>query len=261
MNELARTHFNLEIPVEAAAHFETYAALMTEWNERINLTNITKLEDIRIKHFLDALSVLTLPNLPTKAMVLDMGTGAGVPGLPLKIACPDWSVTLMDATRKKIDFLNLVIETLMLSDIQAVQMRAEEAGQDVHHRETYDLVLARSVARMPTLAEYLLPLCKMGGLCIAMKGETANTELNDAKFALQTLGGELESVHEVHLPNVEHTHYLACIRKVRRTPRKYPRRTGLPSKTPLTSHLKPISNANSNQAEGGKQDAVGGENI
>lgn len=233
MNKLAKTHFNLELPDEATAHFATYAALIAEWNERINLTNITEPEEIRIKHFLDSLSVLTLPNLPENPSVIDVGTGAGVPGVPLKIARPAWHVTLMDATRKKIDFLNRVIETLQLSDVRAVQMRAEEAGQHINHREKYDLVIARSVARMPTLAEYLLPLCKVGGLCIAMKGETVYAELEDSKVAFQTLGGELENVTEIHLPNVEHTHYLACIRKTRKSPRKYPRRTGIPTKNPL----------------------------
>lgn len=232
--DLARTHFQLEISDSQAIAFESYAALITEWNERINLTNITDAEGIRVKHFLDALSVLTLKNLPEQAAVIDVGTGAGVPGIPLKIMRPNWHMTLMDATRKKVDFLNLVIENLKLHPLQAIQARAEEIGQNPLHRENYDVVIARSVARMPTLAEYLLPLCKIGGVCIAMKGETVYAELEDARFALQTLGGELESVSEIRLPNVEHTHYLACIRKTKRTPKKYPRRTGLPTKMPLT---------------------------
>lgn len=234
LTELAQAHFKIEISDQAAQQFESYANLISEWNERINLTNITDPTGIRVKHFLDSLSVLTLPNLPEKANVVDVGTGAGVPGVPLKIACPEWHVTLMDATRKKVDFLNMVIETLELPHLQAVQARAEEAGQAPQHREKYDMVIARSVARMPTLAEYLLPLCKVGGLCIAMKGETVYTELEDAKFALQTLGGAVENVQEIQLPNVEHKHYLACIRKTKRTAKKFPRRTGLPTKMPLS---------------------------
>lgn len=238
LKESAKIHFNLELLDETAARFDAYAALITEWNERINLTNITDPQEIQIKHFLDSLSVLTLPHLPEKATVIDVGTGAGVPGLPLKLVRPQWEITLMDSTRKKIDFLNLVIENLKLTGIRAIQMRAEEAGQDIHHREKYDIVMARSVARMPALAEYLLPLCKVGGLCIAMKGETVYAELEDAKFAFQILGGELETVTEIHLPGVEHTHYLASIRKSKRTPKKYPRRAGVPARYPLTENSK-----------------------
>lgn len=233
LKALAKTTLDLNLSEAALAAFEMYAALIIAWNERVNLTSITDPDQIRIKHFLDSLSVLSLPNLPDHAHVIDVGTGAGLPGLALKIVRPDWRITLIDATGKKITFLREVIAELKLEGITAEQIRAEDAGQNLAHREQYDVVLARAVARLPILAEYLLPLCKVGGLCVAMKGETAQVEAADAEFAIRTLGGQLERLQVVELPEVDEKHYLVGLRKVSATPRAYPRRVGIAAKKPL----------------------------
>jgi 16S rRNA (guanine527-N7)-methyltransferase len=233
LKEQAKTLFKLDLSDEMLRAFDLYTAQLIEWNQRFNLTSITDPEEIQIKHFLDSLSLLTLPNLPEKAQVIDVGTGAGLPGIVLKIVHPRWRVTLIDATAKKIKFLNHVIKTLGFDHTTAQQIRAEDAGQNKRYREQYDLVVARAVARLPTLVEYLLPLCRMGGLCVAMKGDTAQTEMEDAAFALKILGGQLEPLPTISLPTLDQFRYLIPIRKVAPTPSQYPRRAGIPSQKPL----------------------------
>jgi 16S rRNA (guanine527-N7)-methyltransferase len=233
LKELAKIHFDLDLSPEMLAAFEAYAVLLIDWNQRMNLTSIIEPDAIRVKHFLDSLSLFQIPNLPESGRFIDVGTGAGLPGFALKFVRPAWRGVLIDSTRKKIDFLNHVIESLGLEGIRAEQLRAEDAGQRKDLRERFDLVTARAVARMPVLAEYLLPLCTVGGLCVAMKGDTAQTETDDAAAAIQTLGGQVEEIIPVQLPDVEQTHYLLCIRKVAPTPKQYPRRAGIPSKNPI----------------------------
>jgi 16S rRNA (guanine527-N7)-methyltransferase len=233
LKELAKTHFDIDLSSDMLTAFETYQSLLIDWNQRMNLTSITQPDAIRVKHFLDSLSLFQIPNLPERGRFIDVGTGAGLPGFALKFVRPAWRGVLIDSTRKKIDFLNHVIETLALDGVRAEQLRAEDAGQRKDLRERFDLVTARAVARMPILAEYLLPLCAVGGLCVAMKGETAQTETDDAAWAIQTLGGEVENLIPIQLPDVEQTHYLVCIRKVAPTPKQYPRRAGVPSKDPI----------------------------
>lgn len=233
LKEQAKLLFNLALSDEMVQMFNSYAAQIIEWNQRFNLTSITDLAGIQVKHFLDSLSLFALPNLPEKAHVIDVGTGAGLPGIALKIIRPAWQVTLIDATGKKITFLNHVINTLGLKEIIALQIRAEDAGQDKRHREHYDWVVARAVARLPTLAEYLLPLCRVGGLCVAMKGDTAQTEIEDAAYALRILGGQFDPPQTIWLPTIETPRYLIPIRKVAPTPSQYPRRAGIPSQKPL----------------------------
>lgn len=217
----------------AIQRFATYQTELIAWNEKINLTSIIEPQAILIKHFLDSLSILSLPNLPEAPNVMDIGTGAGLPGMALKIARPDWTVVLSDGTAKKITALNAMITAIGLTGIQAIQGRAEELGQQPRHRGQYHLVTARALARLPILLEYMLPLCQLGGLCIAMKGDTAALEIDDSANALKTLGGQIEAVTPVQLPTVEQPHYLVSIRKVAKTPTLYPRRAGLPSKSPL----------------------------
>ena len=231
LGDLAKTHFDLDLSPEALAAFDAYADLLIEWNQRMNLTSIIEPDAIRVKHFLDSLSLLQV--LPERGRFIDVGTGAGLPGIALKIVRPTWRGVLIDSTGKKVDFLNHVIAALGLEGIRAEQLRAEDAGQRKDLRERFDFVTARAVARMPTLAEYLLPLCSVGGLCVAMKGETAQTESEDASLAIQTLGGALEDLIPVQLPDVEQTHYLVCMRKVSPTPKNYPRRVGVPAKNPM----------------------------
>ncbi|MFP4324141.1 MAG: 16S rRNA (guanine(527)-N(7))-methyltransferase RsmG, partial [Anaerolineales bacterium] len=232
-HELAQHHLGVHVAPEAVAGLARYQALLLDWNQQMNLTAITDPAAIAVRHFLDSLSVLTLPNLPAQARLIDLGTGAGLPGIPLAIMRPAWRVHLVDATGKKITFLRTVINALGLQNASAEQARAETLGQAGDYRATYDLVTARAVAHLPVLAEYMLPLCAEDGLCIALKGDTAHTEKDDAAQALRILGGEIERIARVDLPGVEMPHYLVCIRKVAPTPAMYPRRDGVPRKNPL----------------------------
>jgi 16S rRNA (guanine527-N7)-methyltransferase len=186
--EGARALLHLDLTPAQLAAFETYARLLREWNERFNLTGITDDQGLQVKHFLDSLTVL--PALPTgAARVADVGTGAGFPGLPLKLIRPELRLTLIEATGKKVTFLEAVIAALNLSGVAVVKARAEEIGQDPAHRERYDAVLARAVAELPVLLEYTLPLARVGGAVIAQKGEAAPAEAETAEAAARRLGG------------------------------------------------------------------------
>jgi 16S rRNA (guanine527-N7)-methyltransferase len=217
------------------AALDSYAAELLVWNEKMNLTAITDPEGVQVRHFLDSLSILGIPleGLPDAARVLDVGTGAGLPGLVLKIVRPAWGVDMFDATKKKVDFLKHVIGHLNLKGVKAFQGRAEEVAHDPRHREAYDLVVARALARSATLAEYLLPFCKVGGWVLMQKGPTPQEELAEADYAIRELGGQVEGLHPVHLPGLEAPHHLICLRKIAPTPDFYPRMTGIPSKRPL----------------------------
>lgn len=209
-----------------------YRDLLLEWNARFNLTAITDDESIVARHFADSLSVL--PVLSAGALtLLDVGTGAGLPGIPLKIARPDLRVTLMDGTGKKVAFCQAVIDNLRLTGIRALHGRAEEAAHQREHRERYDAVVARALAPMRTLLEYLLPFTSVGGCCIAMKGSDAQIETEQAAHAIGVLGGELARVQAVTLPNLPDQRALVVIRKSRNTPRLYPRQAGKPRTAPL----------------------------
>lgn len=224
--------FGVRLSPEQVQQFEALSALLIDWNERINLTAITDPEGIRVRHFLDSLS--TAPFVKPNQRIVDVGSGAGFPGLPVAIAFPEVHVTLMDSTGKKVAFIQHTIETLGLKNAQAIQTRAEDAGQSSQHRQQYDLVLARAVARLPALLEYLLPLTKINGHCIAMKGDTAEEEANSARQALQILGGILHKIDSVDLPGIDTQHFLIVVRKVAPTPPSYPRRTGIPTRDPIT---------------------------
>ncbi len=228
----AQSLLQLTLTPEQLAGFDTYAALLREWNERFNLTAITDPEGIQVKHFLDSLSVLTaLPAGPLR--VIDVGTGAGFPGLPLKIMRPELDVTLVEATGKKITFLEAVVGELGLRGVSVVKARAEEIGQDPAHRERYDWALARAVAELPVLLEYLLPLVRPGGAVLAQKGASAEAEAQAASGAARRLGGRLREVRPVQLLGLPDPRYLVVYDKISATARQYPRRPGVPSKTPL----------------------------
>ncbi|MEP7285434.1 MAG: 16S rRNA (guanine(527)-N(7))-methyltransferase RsmG [Chloroflexota bacterium] len=231
--EATRDLLGLELTAEQQQTFERYAHEIVTWNERVNLTAITEPLAIEMRHFLDSLSILKVTQMPANLRVIDVGAGAGLPGVPLKIVCPQIALTLLEATGKKTTFLEHVISQLGLTNTKVVNARAEEAGQNPTHREQYDLVLARSVAHLPILAEYLLPLCRVGGRCIAMKGESAAAEVGLAENAIRVLGGRFTQLTAVELPHVAETHYLIVIEKVAATPYHYPRKPGLPSKKPL----------------------------
>jgi 16S rRNA (guanine527-N7)-methyltransferase len=231
--QATRDLLGFDLTAEQQQAFDRYVQLIIEWNEKVNLTAITEPLAIEIRHFLDSLSILKVASLAPNASVIDVGAGAGFPGLPLKIIAPQIKLSLLEATGKKIKFLEAVVEALKLNGVKMVNARAEDAGQDRSQREKYDLVVARAVAHMPILAEYLLPLCKIGGRCIAMKGESAANEISLAENALRILGGRFVQITPVELPHVAETHYLVVIEKIAATPPMYPRKPGIPSKKPL----------------------------
>ncbi len=230
----ARDLFGVELTPEQVTALLTVETLLIEWNERVNLTSIIEPDAIRVRHFLDSLSPVLVTDLAEGNRVVDIGTGAGFPGLPLAIVFPDIQVTLIDSVGKKITFIQHVIDALGLTNATAIHARAESAGQDIAHRASYDLVLARAVARLPGLVEYMLPLAKIGGCCIAMKGATAHDETKDAARAIVAFGGKLNGIAQLQLPTVEHPHYLIAIDKVSATPPEFPRRPGTPTRDPIT---------------------------
>jgi len=230
----ARALLNLELTPAQLAAFQTYSDELRAWNEKFNLTAITNLAEIQVKHFLDSLSILkALPPGNPRLSLIDVGTGAGFPGLPLKIVNPALQLTLVEATGKKARFCEHIAQTLKLGGVTVVHARAEEIGQRPEHRERYDWALARAVAEMPVLAEYLLPLVRRGGHAVAQKGQGAPAETYGAARAIQKLGGELEYISEVELPGIAEPRYLVVLKKVAATPLQYPRRPGLPGKDPI----------------------------
>ncbi len=215
------------------AAFKRYEDELSLWNTQHNLTAIRDPENIRVKHFLDSLSVYLAMRGTTMDKVIDVGTGAGFPGLPLKILCPNIKITLVDSVGKKAAFCQHIINILGLENVEVIQARVETLGQDTQHREQYDWALARAVAVMPVLLEYLLPLVRIGGHILAMKGESAPVESHSAEKATQLLGGHLQQLIPVTLPGVAEERYLVVVSKVAATPKKYPRRIGIPAKRPL----------------------------
>ena len=228
------TLVGLELSKSQLDALKTYEDALLEWNERISLTAIRDAEGVRIKHFLDSLTVLLAwDRQKPPERLIDIGTGAGFPGLVLKLIWPNTQVTLVESVHKKVDFCQHIVERLGLSQVQVVSERAEVVGQDPIHRHVYDLAVARAVARMPILMEYLLPLVHRNGIVIAMKGESAPAETHAAGNAISLLGGRLNKLVRVELPGVVEERFMVVVEKIARTPEEYPRRTGLPSKNPI----------------------------
>ena len=233
----------LRVPLarDQIEQFRIFAALLAEWNEKMNLTAIADSEGVQTKHFLDCLVGLPLvaeeigEALPPQMALscIDIGTGAGFPGLPLKIAWPSLKLTLVDGTAKKIRFLTEVVNALSLENVRLVQGRAEELGRHPRYRGQFDLVAARAVARLNTLAEYLLPFVRQGGLALAYKGPNATKEFIEARQAIDQLGGETVRFAPVEVPQLDEERRILLIRKVRKTPKQYPRQQGLPRMNPL----------------------------
>lgn len=221
----------LNVNDEVLNKFWVYMTNLLEWNEKINLTAITDEDDIILKHFIDSLTILEY--IPEKSNVIDVGTGAGFPGIPLKIVREDINMTLMDSLNKRITFLNEIINKLGLKKINAIHSRAEELAKMPEHREKYDIAVSRAVANLSTLSEYMIPFVKVGGKCICMKGSNIEEELKTAKNAIKELGGEIEKVINFKLPDSDNERNIIIIKKVRNTKSKYPRKAGMPSKEPL----------------------------
>ena len=211
--------------------FYNYMNLLIEWNKKINLTAITEPDEIILKHFVDSLTISKYISDGTR--VVDVGTGAGFPGIPLKIYRQDIEITLLDSLQKRINFLDEVIRELNLEKIETVHSRVEDFGKDKKYREKFDISTSRAVANLATLSEYLLPLVKIGGKVISMKGSLIEEELENSKNAIKILGGEIERVDEFDLPNSDISRNIILIDKIKETPNKYPRKAGEPSKKPL----------------------------
>ena len=209
---------------------QKYSELLIEWNEKINLTAITEPKEIAVKHFLDSLTPILTGHV--KGKVIDVGTGAGFPGLILKIAKPEISLTLLDSLNKRINFLKEVSGELGLSEVEFVHSRAEDGGRGAY-REKFDTVVSRAVANMTVLSELCLPFLKPGGRFLALKGPLADEELTAAKRAIHILGGEIEDVFEAEIPFSELSHKIIIVKKIRHTPMQYPRKAGIPTKNPL----------------------------
>ena len=213
--------------------FRDYEQELINWNEKFNLTAIREVEGIRTKHFLDSLSALLELKDPAPETLVDVGTGAGFPGIPLKIALPDLHLTLVESVGKKSEFCRHTAGLLQLENVEVLSLRAEDMGQLPQYRERFDWAVARAVSSMPVLAEYLLPLVRVGGGVLAQKGENAHAEVQNAERAIQLLGGNLRKIRIVTLPGVADERYLVVMEKKAATPKQFPRRAGLPARKPL----------------------------
>ncbi|HLF27270.1 MAG TPA: 16S rRNA (guanine(527)-N(7))-methyltransferase RsmG [Anaerolineae bacterium] len=224
---------NLSLAADQVDRFERYAAELVDWNRRINLTAITDPLEIVHKHFLDSLSILSVCDLHMGERIIDVGSGAGFPALPIRIVRPDLHVTLLEATRKKCDFLRHMVEALALDRVTVVHARAEDVAHDPAQREQYATALARAVAGLATLSEYLLPFVRIGGQAIAQKAGAVETEVGAAGAAIEVLGGRLQRVTPATVPGVMESRAILLIEKIAPTPEKYPRRAGMPEKRPI----------------------------
>lgn len=216
---------------EQLRQFYKYMELLLEWNKKINLTAITEPNEVILKHFIDSLTINKY--IKENSSIADVGTGAGFPGIPLKIFRPDLEITLVDSLNKRINFLNEVISKLDLKNIFTVHSRIEDFGKDKKYRESFDYVTARAVANISVLSEYLLPISKIGGQCVCMKGSNVKDELNEGKNAINVLGGKVNCIDEFVLPDSDISRNIIIIDKVKNTPNRFPRKAGIPAKEPL----------------------------
>ena len=224
---------NIKLEKRQVCQFLKYYELLVEWNSFMNLTAITDFDEVIKKHFIDSLSLIKGIDLSKEYSVIDIGTGAGFPGIPLKIAFPNLKITLLDSLNKRIKFLDEVINTLDLKDIKTIHGRAEDFAKDKNYRQSYDLCVSRAVANLSTLSEYCLPYVKVGGKFISYKSEKITDEMNAAKNAIEILGGNINGQVDFNLPDSDIYRNLFIIDKIKDTPNKYPRKAGLPSKEPL----------------------------
>ena len=222
---------DIKFTEEQLNQFYKYMNLLLEWNEKINLTAITDPNEVILKHFIDSLTINKY--IKENSTLADVGTGAGFPGIPLKILRPDLKITLVDSLNKRINFLNEVINKLNLVNIETVHSRIEDFGKDKKYRESFDFVTARAVANLAVLSEYLLPIAQVGGQCVCMKGSSVEEELSNGKNAIKVLGGKIKNIDEFVLPDSDMSRNVIIIDKIKNTPNKYPRKAGIPVKEPL----------------------------
>lgn len=230
MIELSKK-INVQLNDEQIKKYFEYMTLLLDWNEKINLTAITEMDDVILKHFIDSMTIFKY--IENEESIIDVGTGAGFPGIPIAIMKKDVKITLLDSLNKRINFLNEVCCELKINNVETIHGRAEETGKNKEHREKYDIAVSRAVANMSTLSEYLIPLVKIGGKCICMKGSEIEQELEQAKFAIKELGGKIEKVEKFTLPDSDMERNIIIIKKIKETPNKYPRKAGMPSKDPI----------------------------
>ena len=213
--------------------FDQYYRLLVEWNKVMNLTGIVDYDEVNLKHFTDSLTIVKVIDMKKIRCLIDVGTGAGFPGIPIKIAYPHIKVVLLDSLNKRIKFLNTVIDELGLTDIYAVHGRAEDMAKKGEYREVFDLCVSRAVSNLSTLSEYCIPFVRKKGSFVSYKSVSADEEIKQSENALNILGGKIENVDKFVLPDTEMGKTLVKIRKIRNTPGKYPRKAGIPAKEPL----------------------------
>ena len=226
----AAKEYGVVLNEEQMVSFTQYFEILVEWNQKVNLTAITSPQDVAVKHMIDSLSCYDDEIFKVGAKIIDVGTGAGFPGLPLKIFRPDLRLTLFDSLNKRILFLKAAAEVLGINDIEFIHSRAEDGGKNVLFRERYDIVVSRAVARLNILCEWCLPFVAVGGFFIALKGQQYNLEVNDAQGAIKLLGGEITKVRNIKLPGIDDVRAVIYIKKIKKTPFAFPRRPGVAEK-------------------------------
>lgn len=228
------SELSIELNDNQVSQFIKFYELLVEWNKVMNLTGITEYDEVVEKHFVDSLSLVKAIDINKIETVIDIGTGAGFPGIPLKIAFPHLKITLLDSLNKRIKFLNTVIDELGLEDIKTIHGRAEDFAKQAEYRENYDLCVSRAVANLATLSEYCLPYVNVNGLFVPYKSGDIEEELNNSKKAVQILGGTIEKTIKFELPGTDIGRSFVKIKKIKNTGKKFPRKAGLPSKEPLS---------------------------
>lgn len=231
--EIKLKELNIQINEIQKKQFDTFYSMLVEWNKVMNLTGITEYEEVIEKHFVDSLSIVNIFDLSEINTVIDVGTGAGFPGIPIKIAFPHLKITLLDSLNKRINFLDSVIDELKLDGIYTIHGRAEDFAKKDDYRERYDLCVSRAVANLSTLSEYCLPYIRVGGMFISYKSGDVDDEVLESKKAISILGGKLDNVVKFQLPGTDINRSFIKIEKIKNTGKKYPRKAGLPSKEPL----------------------------
>lgn len=218
---------------ETIDKFSKYREILVEWNQKMNLTGIEEEKEVYIKHFLDSVAAVKKGYIKDGMSIIDVGTGAGFPGLPLRICLENSKVTLLDSLNKRVNFLSEVCTNINIDDIELIHGRAEDFGKDEKYREQYDIATARAVAGLPILMEFCVPFIKVGGYFVCLKGPNADTELEESRKAMEVLGLEFVEKIDVELPEIELKHNIVVFKKVNSTPAKYPRKAGKPVKTPI----------------------------